>query len=135
MIRKLVAVSIAVLVPAPALAAAGDQPVLDACISSWGKKSPFKKGTPADGTIHVTMSSSSDVVTVRVRDSGPGIPLALREQAFAPFYTTKPGGTGLGLAIARRIVTAHSGRIFFEDIPTGGASVIIELPKSASVTT
>lgn len=37
--------------PAAVLAAAGDQPVLDACISSWGKRSPFKKGTPADGTI------------------------------------------------------------------------------------
>jgi hypothetical protein len=39
------------IAPASALAAAGDQPVLDACISSWGKKSPFKKGTRADGTI------------------------------------------------------------------------------------
>ena len=39
------------LAPSSALAAAGDQPILDACIASWGKQSPFKKGTPADGTI------------------------------------------------------------------------------------
>ena len=39
------------LVPAAALAAAPDQQVLDACISSWGKKSPFKKGTKQDATI------------------------------------------------------------------------------------
>ena len=45
------AVPLLLLVPVPALAASGDQPVLDACISSWGKKSPFKKGHPADGTI------------------------------------------------------------------------------------
>jgi hypothetical protein len=50
MIRKL-AIALTLLGPLPALAAAGDQPVLDACIASWGKKSPFKKGTPADGTI------------------------------------------------------------------------------------
>ena len=46
MIRKLV---LAAFLAAPAAALA--DPVLDACISSWGKKSPFKKGTPADGTI------------------------------------------------------------------------------------
>ena len=46
------AVYAALLLACPvAFAAAGDQPVLDACISSWGKKSPFRKGTPADGTI------------------------------------------------------------------------------------
>ena len=39
------------LVPASAPAAAPDQQVLDACISSWGKKSPFKKGTRADSSI------------------------------------------------------------------------------------
>ena len=48
MIRKLV-LAAAFLVPTASLA--NDQAVLDACISSWGKKSPFKKGTPADGTI------------------------------------------------------------------------------------
>ena len=36
---------------APALAAASDQPALDACISSWGKASPFKKGKAADSVI------------------------------------------------------------------------------------
>lgn len=50
MIRKL-AVPLFLLAPLPAFAAAGDQAVLDACISSWGKKSPFRKGTPADGSI------------------------------------------------------------------------------------
>ena len=41
------------LVSASALAASGkdDQPALDACINSWGKASPFKKGTPADSVI------------------------------------------------------------------------------------
>ena len=46
MIRKLV-LATAFLAPIPALA----DPVLDACIESWGRKSPFKKGTPAEATI------------------------------------------------------------------------------------
>jgi hypothetical protein len=41
----------AALLLAPAAAFASDQAVLDACIASWGKKSPFRKGTPADGVI------------------------------------------------------------------------------------
>ena len=49
--RKAVYAAMLSMLPAATLAAAGDQPVLDACISSWGKKSPFRKGTPADGTI------------------------------------------------------------------------------------
>jgi hypothetical protein len=50
MIRKLAAATF-LFVPAAALASAADQPVLDACISSWGAKSPFKKGKPADSVI------------------------------------------------------------------------------------
>ena len=45
--RKVV-LAVALSFPSAALA---DQAVLDACIASWGKKSPFRKGTPADGTI------------------------------------------------------------------------------------
>ena len=48
MTRRL-AISLLLLVPA--LASANDQAVLDACISSWGSKSPFKKGTRQDATI------------------------------------------------------------------------------------
>ena len=50
MIRNLAAI-VLLFLPAVALAKAADQPVLDACISSWGAKAPFKKGTPADAVI------------------------------------------------------------------------------------
>ena len=42
---------VALLAAAPSLALASDQPALDACISSWGKASPFKKGKAADSVI------------------------------------------------------------------------------------
>ena len=42
---------VALLAAAPAIALASDQPALDACIASWGKASPFKKGKAADSVI------------------------------------------------------------------------------------
>ncbi|AMY12210.1 Sporulation kinase E [Luteitalea pratensis] len=50
-------------------------------------------------------------VEVTVLDDGPGIPEAMRERIFNPFFTTKPRGSGLGLAIVRKVVDAHEGRI------------------------
>jgi signal transduction histidine kinase len=50
-------------------------------------------------------------VEVRVADSGPGIPLQLREQIFNPFFTTKKTGVGLGLSIVSKIVDEHHGSI------------------------
>lgn len=46
-----------------------------------------------------------------IADNGPGIPPALAEEVFLPFFTTKREGTGVGLSLARRIVTAHDGAI------------------------
>jgi nitrogen-specific signal transduction histidine kinase len=54
------------------------------------------------------------MVRIRVSDSGPGIPPALREKIFAPFFTTKAqnkSGTGLGLAIVRNVVRDHGGSV------------------------
>jgi signal transduction histidine kinase len=88
------------------------------------------QATPEGGRVHVSMSCSAEGVGVRVCDSGLGISAALREQAFAPFYTTKPGGTGLGLAIARRIATAHGGRVVVEDGAPPGVVLVVQLPSA-----
>ena len=49
--RKTLVLCVAMALLAPLTAAANDQQVLDACIASWGKSSPFKKGTPATSVI------------------------------------------------------------------------------------
>jgi two-component system, NtrC family, sensor histidine kinase HydH len=63
-------------------------------------------------------------VEVRIEDTGPGIPLELREQIFNPFVTTKKSGVGLGLSIVSKIIDGHQGSIRVEsaDNPSGGAA-------------
>lgn len=88
------------------------------------------------GTRRVTLSTGSDRdgVWLRVRDSGSGVPEALRERIFEPFFTTKAEGvgTGLGLAVSRSIVRDHGGDLLLEpDAQDGGASLQLWLPLRA----
>ena len=68
---------------------------------------------------------------LRVSDNGCGIPLAIRERIFDPFFSTKPTGTGLGMAIARRIIERHHGSIEIESEEGQGSSVTLILPACA----
>lgn len=65
---------------------------------------------------------------VQVHDTGPGVPLELKEKVFQPYVTTKAGGTGLGLAIVERILFDHRGRVWFESVPGGGTTFFVDLP-------
>ncbi|MCM8731284.1 sensor histidine kinase [Hephaestia sp. GCM10023244] len=56
-----------------------------------------------------------------VADNGPGVPLAIRQDVFLPFFTTRAKGTGVGLNLARQIVVAHGGGIEVTDAAGGGA--------------
>lgn len=86
------------------------------------------KGT---GGIDIETLSDETTYTIRISDTGPGIPLELRERIFEPFFTTKPvgSGTGLGLAIAYNVVQAHKGSITVDSSPAGGTSFTIEIPR------
>lgn len=92
---------------------------------------------PEGGTITVSavMQSLDDGngwILISVGDTGPGLTGAAAENAFAPFFTTKPGGkgTGLGLAVSKRIVEDHGGRISWENKEEGGALFHVLLPAS-----
>ncbi|WP_300451026.1 ATP-binding protein [Accumulibacter sp.] len=80
--------------------------------------------TPADG---------QTMVTLRVRDHGPGIADADRARALEPFAQLEParatdGSCGLGLAIVRRIVAGSGGELRLDEAPGGGLDVRIRLP-------
>ena len=62
-----------------------------------------------------------------VTDNGPGIPAAVLDRIFNPFFTTKDTGTGLGLAIVHRVVEAHDGTITATNEPGGGAKFEIRV--------
>ena len=83
------------------------------------------------GWVDVRASRDASGVAVEVTDSGPGVPLALRERIFEPFFTTKPQGvgTGLGLSVARAIVQRHGGNLEVRERGQRTAFVI-QLPDS-----
>ncbi|MEZ8216627.1 MAG: hypothetical protein DFNUSKGM_001760 [Candidatus Fervidibacter sacchari] len=82
------------------------------------------------GKVIVRTGVRGNWARLEVEDDGPGVPAELRDRIFDPFVTTKAarGGTGLGLAIVQNLITAHNGRIWLEDSPSGGAKFIVELP-------
>src|SRR5580692_3374402 len=71
-------------------------------------------------------------VRIEVRDDGPGVPAALREQIFTPFFTTREKGTGLGLAFVREIVRDHGEEVVVRDAPGGGSVFSFDLPAVRS---
>ncbi len=86
---------------------------------------------PQDRTVDIDAQACGGRLCIRVTDRGPGIPAALAEQVFAPFFTTKPAGLGLGLNICRTIAEAHRGRLSFADRPGGGTVFTLELETDA----
>ncbi|MGA7829437.1 MAG: HAMP domain-containing sensor histidine kinase [Terracidiphilus sp.] len=66
---------------------------------------------------------------ITVRDSGPGVPNAIRETLFHPFVSEgRQSGVGLGLALAKYIAEAHGGSIYLEDSESGNTAFTIALP-------
>src|SRR5262249_43045872 len=83
------------------------------------------------GTITVSTRHDNGWVEIRVRDTGTGIPEAIRGKIFDPFFTTKEvgKGTGQGLAIAHTaVVKNHQGTIHFETELGAGTVFIVRLP-------
>ena len=87
-----------------------------------------------DITITTSVDPARAVYSIRVLDSGPGVPPEELAKMFTPFFRSAQAagteGYGLGLAIARRSIEAHGGSITAANREEGGLSVAIELPLS-----
>ncbi len=92
------------------------------------------KFTPPDGSVTVTLTAVDQTATVRVTDTGRGIPPQSLEAVFERFYQVEAGdrhvgaGSGLGLAISRAMVEAHGGRIWVDSEPGIGSSFSFTVP-------
>jgi signal transduction histidine kinase len=70
-------------------------------------------------------------VQIAIADNGSGMPKAVQEQIFNPFFTTKPvgKGTGMGMSISYQIITErHNGKLICFSSPGEGTEFVIEIP-------
>jgi len=92
--------------------------------------------TPRGGVVRLIAVEGPDGhVTLRVTDSGQGIPREFQPRIFEKFFRlpgADVGGAGLGLFIARETVRAHKGEIGVESTPGTGASIWFTLPAVES---
>lgn len=88
------------------------------------------KATGAFGKITVSTSMQKDLIVIRVKDTGVGIPTDMINKIFNPFFTTKPQGkgTGLGLSVSQGIIAELDGKIKVESEVGKGCCFTIELP-------
>ena len=82
------------------------------------------------GSIMISLEhSGKNLISIKVRDTGAGIPTGEEQKIFEPYYTTKARGTGLGLTIAREIILAHGGEIRVRSNPEQGTTFEILLSR------
>lgn len=90
--------------------------------------------SPDGGEISVRWEKKGAFFCIFIEDRGPGVPEEALSKLFRPFFRVETsrergkGGSGIGLAIAESAVRNHHGRIWAENRPGGGLSVILELP-------
>ncbi len=85
------------------------------------------------GRVWIQARAVEGQVELVVEDNGPGVPDALIDQIFNPFFTTKEvgKGTGLGLSISAGIIHSHGGSLRYAHRAGGGARFSMTLPCSA----
>ena len=76
----------------------------------------------------VEPGQQGDVVSVRITDTGSGIPPKILPKIFESFFTSREDGTGLGLAIVKRILRDHRGDIVVESTAPGGTTFKFWVP-------
>ncbi|KOF19562.1 histidine kinase [Ensifer adhaerens] len=83
-----------------------------------------------DRRIRLRARSEGDKVVLAISDRGPGVPAAIAERIFDPFFSTKGvgKGLGLGLSISYNIVKDFGGSLIATNLAEGGAEFRIELP-------
>ncbi len=118
--------------PAPEVKVRGDNGRLMQVLTNL--LSNAAKYSPEGGTITIGVDASKDMLRIRVKDEGPGIPESFHDRIFQKFSqadssdTRQKSGTGLGLSITKAIVERHGGNIGFETAEGAGTIFFFDLP-------
>ncbi|MDH3216808.1 MAG: ATP-binding protein [Candidatus Krumholzibacteria bacterium] len=86
---------------------------------------------PDGGSLAIETNGDETSVSIKVSDTGMGIPQDLLPRVFEPFFTTKEGeaGLGLGLSVVYGIVQRHRGKVEVDSEPGKGTTLVITLPR------
>ncbi len=88
---------------------------------------------PNGGDITITAEiNAHGEASIKVKDTGTGIPDEIKHRIFSPLFTTKPRGQGFGLAVCKRVMEAHGGAISFESTVGGGTTFTLTLPPQGN---
>lgn len=111
----------------PAHAMFLDQQMIDKVV--FNLLSNAFKYTPAKGTISVSLSFT-DVMTIRVADTGVGIPQEKRAQLFSRFMQSSYTGEsfGIGLHLTHELVRTHHGEITYQENEGEGSVFVVTIP-------
>jgi signal transduction histidine kinase len=83
------------------------------------------------GRLQIDVGKNQETCSIRILDTGPGIPPGLRDKIFQLYYTTKPRGSGIGLAMTFRAVQLHGGTIEVEGENANGTAFRVTLPLAS----
>lgn len=119
---------------APGLAAVGHQELLYRAIENVVRNA--LKHTPPGGEIEIEASGKKETITIKISDTGPGVPEELIGDIFKPFARgeASPAGFGLGLAITRAAVEHHGGSVRLKNREgCSGLEITLYVPTRAHV--
>ncbi|MDQ6603203.1 MAG: ATP-binding protein [Chloroflexota bacterium] len=108
--------------------AEGDEELITQAVRNLAENAA--KYSPGGGTITLGAEATDALMTVWVRDQGPGIAVAEQARIFQRFHRASTGaqGMGLGLYLCQRLVEAHGGRLWVESAPGEGSTFRFTLP-------
>jgi len=110
-----------------------DPEAVHACLLNFLQNAveAFEGADRPDRRVVLTTRAEGDALVYAVRDFGPGIPAAVREQLFSAFFTTKGSrGTGIGLMSARKLAEEMGGTLAVDAPAGGGARFSLRLPRA-----
>lgn len=84
---------------------------------------------PKGGELTIRAYKEADDTVIAVKDTGVGIPEAVKDKLFTPMFTTKSKRQGFGLAVIKRMTEALAGTVSFESQEGKGTTFTLRLPQ------